>query len=83
MGNDIRKYYLQPHVTVTEEGEILLEWTKPEARILICIDDSKNNNELDSPVYGIYTSDKEQELKPIYGQQDILYFLNKLGLKPE
>jgi hypothetical protein len=83
MGNDIRRDYPKPHVTITEEGEILLEWINPEARVLICIDDTKINDELDSPVYGIYTSDTDQELAPIFGQQDVIYFLNKLGLKPE
>lgn len=77
------KYYPAPHVSVNDEGDILLEWIKPEARVLITIDDSKVDSELDSPVYGIYTSHKEQELKPIHGKQDVLYFLNKLGLRPE
>lgn len=83
MGYNYYKYFTHPHVSVNDEGEIFIEWASAEARVLICIDNSKLENELDSPVYGIYTTHTEQELKPIYGQNDVLYFLNKLGLKPE
>lgn len=87
------EYYPRPtFVNVRDDGSIGLEWCKPNGRVSIEFDNTKDCGEGESNMYAIFTYVKNpgaepkelgQELHWIHTQADVVKALSLLGLKPE